>query len=154
MSRENPSTIHNICFLIICTFCSGGCQGNVIPSKGLLDQLDEAVLDALGQPTTDILGRTDEEIARDRAHDRERLEAQIVVSRKKRVETQKKWADRTMSAQQMLNSLGYECGEPTGVIDEQTRIAVIDYQYDHALETTGWIDDPLVRHLENTIADH
>ncbi len=59
-----------------------------------------------------------------------------------------------MSAQQMLNSLGYECGEPTGVIDEQTRIAVIDYQYDHALETTGWIDDPLVRHLENTIADH
>ena len=154
MSRKNPSTIYNICFLIICTFCAGGCQGNVIPSKGIWDQLADEVNEALGHPTTDILGRTDEEIARDRAHDRERLEAQRVVSRKKRVETQKKWADRTMSAQQMLNSLGYECGEPTGVIDEQTRIAVIDYQYDHALETTGWIDDPLVRHLENTIADH
>ena len=87
--------------------------------------------------------RTDEEKDRDREH-----------RAAKQAETEKKWEDRTMSAQQMLNSLGYECGEPTGVIDEQTRIAVIDYQYDHALETTGWIDDPLVRHLENTIADH
>ena len=154
MSRKNPSTIHNICFLIICTFCSGGCQGNVIPSKGLLDQLSDAVGEAFGEPAQDRLGRTDEEIARDRARDKERISAQVAESQKKRVETQKKWADRTMSAQQMLNSLGYECGEPTGVIDEKTRIAVIDYQYDHALETTGWIDDPLVRHLENTIADH
>ncbi len=146
MSRKNPSTIYKICFLIICTFCSGGCE--------TVEFLSEGVDYALGMPEPDILGRTDEEIARDRARDRERLEAQAAASRKKRVETQKKWADRTMSAQQMLNSLGYECGEPTGVIDEQTRIAVIDYQYDHALETTGWIDDPLVRHLENTIADH
>ncbi len=149
MSRKNPSTIYNICFLIICTFCSGGCQGNVIPFRpeGIWAQLDEVVNDALGHPQppleTGIPIRTDEEKDRDRER-----------SAAKRAETQKKWADRTMSAQQMLNSLGYECGEPTGVIDEQTRIAVIDYQYDHALETTGWIDDPLVRHLENTIADH
>ena len=60
---------------------------------------------------------------------------------------------RIKSTQQMLNLFGYECGEPTGVIDGRTRIAVIDYQFDHRLEITGWIDDSLVTHLETRVAD-
>ena len=61
--------------------------------------------------------------------------------------------DRIMSAQQMLNSLGYDCGEPTGVVDRQTRNAVIDYQFDQELEITGWINDGLVTHLEAQISN-
>ena len=60
---------------------------------------------------------------------------------------------RIKSAQQMLNVLGYECGEPTGVVDGRTRIAVMDYQFDQRLEITGWIDDSLVTQLETRVAD-
>ena len=60
---------------------------------------------------------------------------------------------RIKSAQQMLNLLGYECGEPTGVVDGRTRTAVIDYQFDQKLEITGWIDDSLVTHLETQVAN-
>ena len=116
----------------------------------MFEELIQEPLEDAARPDYSFERRTKAE----RARDRERNAAAHAESQKKRAETQQKWADRTMLAQQMLNSLGYECGVPTGVLDEQTRIAVIDYQYDHALETTGWIDDPLVRHLENTIADH
>jgi len=70
-----------------------------------------------------------------------------------RAETMTLTPDRIMSAQQMLNSLGYDCGEPTGVVDRQTRNAVIDYQFDQDLEITGWINESLVRQLETRVAD-
>ena len=55
-------------------------------------------------------------------------------------------------SQQVLNSLGYQCGTPTGIVDGKTRNAVIDYQFDQGLSITGWIDTALVAQLKTQAA--
>jgi hypothetical protein len=45
--------------------------------------------------------------------------------------------------QQRLNNLGFECGEPDGVVDDDTTAAVKAFQARIGVETTGTIDDDL-----------
>jgi len=72
---------------------------------------------------------------------------------KARAETRGMPPDRIMYAQRMLNSLEYNCGEPSGVVDGRTRNAVIEYQFDNEMEITGWINEELVTHLAARIAN-
>jgi len=75
------------------------------------------------------------------------------IDDKARAETRGMPPDRIMSAQRLLNSLGYDCGEPSGMVDGRTRNAVTEYQFDNEMEITGWVNEILVTHLEARIAN-
>ncbi len=127
MSRNHPSKVRILCVLVVFTFCSGCIQ------------IMEEILRPPNASQASAPRQTDEERARNAAA---RAEMEKAVA-----------PGRIKSAQQMLNLLGYECGEATGVVDGRTRIAVIDYQFDQRLEITGWINESLVTHLETRVVD-
>jgi len=56
--------------------------------------------------------------------------------------------DNLVRVQNRLKAEGYFHGDPTGVLDEQTRIALDLYQVDHDLAVTGKLDAPTARALD------
>jgi hypothetical protein len=50
-------------------------------------------------------------------------------------------ADEVSGVQARLNNLGFDCGEPDGVLDDDTKAAVSAFQVLTCLEATGEIDD-------------
>ena len=50
-------------------------------------------------------------------------------------------ADEVSGVQARLNNLGFDCGEPDGVLDDETKSAVRAFQILTGLEATGEIDD-------------
>src|SRR5439155_22514770 len=56
--------------------------------------------------------------------------------------------DNLVRLQNRLKAEGYFHGDPTGVLDEQTRIALALYQVDHDLTVTGKLDAPTARALD------
>src|SRR5439155_16718104 len=56
--------------------------------------------------------------------------------------------DNLVRVQNRLKAEGYFHGDPTGVLDEQTRIALDLYQVDHDLTVTGKLDAPTARALD------
>ena len=60
-------------------------------------------------------------------------------------------AEMVKQAQQILNQLGYDSGEPTGEVRGNTVAAVLDYQHHHGLPTRGDIDVVLMDHLKAQI---
>ncbi|MCI7093903.1 MAG: peptidoglycan-binding protein [Lachnospiraceae bacterium] len=65
--------------------------------------------------------------------------------------------ETTKNVQEVLNSLGYDCGTPDGIAGDMTKTAVSKYQEDHGLYVSGNIDDSLIKSLKdeeiNTIAE-
>jgi hypothetical protein len=58
-------------------------------------------------------------------------------------------ADEVSGVQARLNNLGFDCGEPDGVEDEETQAAVRAFQVLTGLESTGAIDDALRQKLQS-----
>ncbi len=56
--------------------------------------------------------------------------------------------------QKRLNRLGYDAGEPDGLIGPNTRRAVRAYQADHGLTADGYPDRGLMLHLERQLVAH
>lgn len=52
-------------------------------------------------------------------------------------------ADEVSGVQARLNNLGFDCGDPDGVLDDDTKNAVRAFQLLTGLEVTGEIDDAL-----------
>lgn len=52
-------------------------------------------------------------------------------------------ADEVSGVQARLNNLGFDCGDPDGVLDDDTKSAVRAFQLLTGLEATGEIDDAL-----------
>jgi N-acetylmuramoyl-L-alanine amidase len=50
-------------------------------------------------------------------------------------------ADEVSGVQARLNNLGFDCGEPDGVLDDDTKSAVRAFQVLFGLEPSGEIDD-------------
>jgi peptidoglycan hydrolase-like protein with peptidoglycan-binding domain len=59
-------------------------------------------------------------------------------------------SDRTLLIQSALADLGYEPGELTGVLTEQTRSAIRRFEADRHLLVTGQINDQLIAELAKT----
>ena len=49
--------------------------------------------------------------------------------------------DEISGIQARLNNLGYDCGEVTGQLNDQTKAAIMAFQQDHGLDPTGELDD-------------
>ena len=49
--------------------------------------------------------------------------------------------------QAILNKNGYDAGNPDGVIGQQTKDAIKQFQTDNKMQATGEIDEKLVRAL-------
>ncbi len=52
-------------------------------------------------------------------------------------------ADEVSGVQARLNNLGFDCGDPNGVLDDDTKSAIRAFQLLTGLEATGEIDDAL-----------
>jgi N-acetylmuramoyl-L-alanine amidase len=52
-------------------------------------------------------------------------------------------ADEVSGVQARLNNLGFDCGEPDGVLDDDTKAAIRAFQVLTGMELTGEIDDTL-----------
>lgn len=60
--------------------------------------------------------------------------------------------DNIASLQRKLNELGYDAGEPDGVVGSATRRAVSAWQHDNGLVADGYVDSQLLRAL-NLLAE-
>ena len=54
---------------------------------------------------------------------------------------------QVLRAQMTLANLGYDLGEPTGALDEQTRAAILQFQMDNGLAMEGKVDAGLLSAL-------
>ncbi len=54
---------------------------------------------------------------------------------------------QVLRAQMTLANLGYDLGEPTGALDEQTRAAILQFQMDNGLTMEGKVDAGLLSAL-------
>ena len=57
--------------------------------------------------------------------------------------------ETTKNVQEVLNTLGYDCGTPDGIAGDMTNTAVSKYQEDHGLYVSGNIDDSLIKSLKD-----
>lgn len=58
--------------------------------------------------------------------------------------------DVIKEVQTNLNELGYDCGNPDGIIGDKTRTAIIQFQKSRGLEASGIIDDSLIEEIEKS----
>lgn len=58
--------------------------------------------------------------------------------------------DEISGIQARLNNLGYDCGEVTGELNDQTKQALMSFQEDNSLEPTGKVDDATRSKLEKS----
>jgi peptidoglycan hydrolase-like protein with peptidoglycan-binding domain len=56
-----------------------------------------------------------------------------------------------LRVQMSLANLGYDLGEPSGVMDDATRAAILQYEMENGLAMEGVIDDPLLASLTKTL---
>ena len=54
---------------------------------------------------------------------------------------------QVLRAQMNLANLGYDLGEPTGTLDEETRAAILKFQMDNGLAMDGKVDTSLLTAL-------
>jgi len=55
---------------------------------------------------------------------------------------------QTQYAQETLNSLGYDCGTPDGIVGQNTTAAIKRFQEDNGLFVSGVVDDELLKQLD------
>ena len=62
------------------------------------------------------------------------------------------WAEAdketTQTIQEYLNENGYDCGTPDGIAGKKTKAALTQFQEDHDLFPSGYIDDCLMKYLD------
>lgn len=56
--------------------------------------------------------------------------------------------DTTLKIQEYLNENGYDCGRPDGVAGKKTKDALKQFQEEHNLYPSGYIDDCLMKYLD------
>jgi hypothetical protein len=57
--------------------------------------------------------------------------------------------DELSGVQARLNNLGFDCGDPTGVMNDKTAAAIRAFQQRVGLEVTGTVDDALKKKLKS-----
>lgn len=56
--------------------------------------------------------------------------------------------ETTQTIQEYLNENGYDCGTPDGIAGKKTKAALTQFQEDHDLFPSGYIDDCLMKYLD------
>ena len=72
---------------------------------------------------------------------------QNVELTKQTIATKQNKQQQVLRAQMTLTNLGYDLGEPTGAMNEQTRAAILKFQMDSGLAMDGKVDLSLLTAL-------
>lgn len=59
--------------------------------------------------------------------------------------------ETTKRIQEYLNANGYDCGTPDGIAGKKTRAMLKQFQEDHGLYASGYIDDALMQYLDGDL---